>query len=48
VAACQIESHVPYGVLECEGSFVRELLEKPRAVFVINAGVYLVEPPRGR
>jgi dTDP-glucose pyrophosphorylase len=35
---------VPYGVLECEGSNVRELKEKPQVTFLVNAGIYLLEP----
>jgi dTDP-glucose pyrophosphorylase/CBS domain-containing protein len=35
---------VPYGVLECEGPNVRELKEKPQATFLVNAGIYLLEP----
>jgi NDP-sugar pyrophosphorylase family protein len=35
---------VPYGVVECEGSRVRRLSEKPVVGFFINAGIYLLEP----
>jgi len=35
---------VPYGVMECEGSLVKGLSEKPRLSFFVNAGIYLLEP----
>jgi NDP-sugar pyrophosphorylase family protein len=44
---------IPYGVVDCEGAAVRGLREKPRAEFLVNAGIYLLEPsalrfiPRG-
>lgn len=38
------EIDVPFGVVECEGAFVRGLVEKPRSRMFVNAGVYLVEP----
>jgi NDP-sugar pyrophosphorylase family protein len=40
----QFSMEVPYGVLECEGSRVRELKEKPQLAFLVNAGIYLLEP----
>jgi NDP-sugar pyrophosphorylase family protein len=42
VRRCDLE--VPYGVMECEGSSVRAVREKPHLSFLINAGVYLLEP----
>ncbi len=42
-----VRSHsiqVPFGVLECDGSFVRAVREKPDVNFLVNAGVYLLEP----
>ncbi|HEY8258074.1 MAG TPA: nucleotidyltransferase family protein [Gemmatimonadales bacterium] len=42
VRQCDLE--VPYGVLECEGAAVRAIREKPHMNFLINAGVYLLEP----
>jgi dTDP-glucose pyrophosphorylase/CBS domain-containing protein len=42
VRRCDLE--VPYGVMECEGSSVRAVREKPHMSFLINAGVYLLEP----
>jgi dTDP-glucose pyrophosphorylase len=52
VRQCDIE--VPYGVIDCEGAAVRGIREKPHMSFLINAGVYLLEPsvyqdiPEGR
>lgn len=44
VAVRRYEVQVPYGVVECEGSQVRSLREKPQLVFFVNAGIYLIEP----
>ena len=38
------EMQVPYGVIECEGVRVRRLQEKPQVGFLVNAGIYLLEP----
>ena len=44
---------IPYGVVACEGESVRGLLEKPKYNFLINAGIYIIDPsahkyiPRG-
>ena len=38
------EMQVPYGVIECEGVHVRRLQEKPQVGFLVNAGIYLLEP----
>jgi dTDP-glucose pyrophosphorylase/CBS domain-containing protein len=35
---------VPYGVMECEGSIVKGVSEKPQLSFFVNAGIYLLEP----
>ena len=35
---------VPYGVLECDGSHVRSIQEKPAVHLLVNAGIYLLEP----
>lgn len=40
----QYEIQVPYGVLECNGPSVRHIKEKPCLTFLVNAGVYLLEP----
>jgi NDP-sugar pyrophosphorylase family protein len=44
VAVQQYQLSVPYGVVECEGSLVRGLTEKPVLNYFINAGIYLLEP----
>jgi NDP-sugar pyrophosphorylase family protein len=38
------ELEVPYGVMECDGVEVRSIKEKPAVRFLVNAGVYLLEP----
>jgi len=38
------EFQIPYGVVECEGSRIRGLKEKPRTRVLINAGIYLLQP----
>ena len=35
---------VPYGVVECDGSRVLGVSEKPQLSFFVNAGIYLLEP----
>jgi NDP-sugar pyrophosphorylase family protein len=35
---------VPFGVVECDGPFVRQLKEKPQMGVLVNAGIYLLEP----
>jgi NDP-sugar pyrophosphorylase family protein len=44
IAVRRYEVQVPYGVIECEGSRVRRLSEKPHLEFLVNAGIYLLEP----
>lgn len=44
VAVRQYEVEVPYGVIEAEAGIVRGLREKPRFHFLVNAGIYLLEP----
>jgi Nucleoside-diphosphate-sugar pyrophosphorylase involved in lipopolysaccharide biosynthesis/translation initiation factor 2B, gamma/epsilon subunits (eIF-2Bgamma/eIF-2Bepsilon) len=44
VAVRQYDIKVPYGVIECEGSRVCALKEKPQMHFLVNAGIYLLEP----
>ena len=44
VAVRRYEVQVPYGVLECEGAKVREILEKPKLNVFVNAGIYLLGP----
>ncbi|MFN5905948.1 MAG: sugar phosphate nucleotidyltransferase, partial [Planctomyces sp.] len=44
VALRQYEMQVPYGVVEAKDGMVSELREKPRITFLVNAGIYLLEP----
>lgn len=44
VAVRRYELEVPYGVIECSGAEVRRLKEKPQVGFLVNAGVYLLQP----
>jgi len=44
VAVKQYDVEVPYGVIECEGARVCALKEKPQIHFLVNAGIYLLEP----
>lgn len=44
VGVRRYEMQVPYGVIECEGAQVRQLHEKPQVGFLVNAGIYLLEP----
>ncbi len=48
VRRCELQ--IPYGVIECAGGGARvvSVREKPRSHFLINAGVYLVEPAARR
>ena len=44
-AAVQRNSiELPYGVVECEGTVVNSITEKPTMNFLLNAGIYLLEP----
>lgn len=44
VAVRQYDLQVPYGVVECRGEKVDRLQEKPVCNFLVNAGIYLMEP----
>ncbi len=44
VAVRQYGMEVPYGVVRCEGERVVDLQEKPTVDFLVNAGIYLLEP----
>jgi dTDP-glucose pyrophosphorylase len=44
VAVGQYETQVPYGVLDVDGDRVQRLREKPTLTFLVNAGIYLLEP----
>lgn len=45
---------IPYGVIETEDIVIKNLIEKPLQTFIVNAGIYLIEPsvwrfiPKGR
>jgi len=38
------ELQVPYGVVDCEGPRVLRIREKPQLSFMVNAGIYVLEP----
>jgi len=44
VAVRKYDLKVPYGVIESDGAFVQDLVEKPSLSFFVNAGIYLLEP----
>jgi dTDP-glucose pyrophosphorylase len=44
VAVQRYEMQVPYGVIECEGARITSVKEKPQVPFLVNAGMYLLEP----
>jgi len=44
VAVRRFALEVPYGVIECEGERVVSVKEKPTVNFLVNAGIYLLEP----
>ncbi len=44
VAVRRYEMQVPYGVVECEGSRVCAVREKPEMRFFVNAGIYMLDP----
>jgi NDP-sugar pyrophosphorylase family protein len=44
VGVRQYDLSVPYGVVECDGPLVKQLREKPMFNFMVNAGIYVVEP----
>jgi len=44
VGVRQYDLSVPYGVVECDGPLVKQLREKPIFNFMVNAGIYVVEP----
>ena len=53
VGVRRYDLQVPYGVVECSGTRVCKVSEKPQMPFLVNAGIYLIEPtalqfiPRG-
>ena len=48
VGVRQYDMSVPYGVVRCEGAAVRAIEEKPVVNFLVNAGIYLIEPAAHR
>lgn len=44
VAITRQDLEVPFGIVECEGPALRQLREKPKLPFLVNAGIYLLEP----
>jgi dTDP-glucose pyrophosphorylase len=54
VCVRKYDMQVPYGVVECEGMWLRVMREKPLVSVFVNAGIYLIEPalqhyiPEGR
>ncbi len=44
VGARQYEVDLPYGVIEARDGIIHRLREKPKYGFLVNAGVYVVEP----
>ena len=44
VAVRYYEMQVPYGVLQCDGARVLGVQEKPIYNFLVNAGIYMIEP----
>jgi dTDP-glucose pyrophosphorylase/CBS domain-containing protein len=44
LAVQRYNMQVPYGVIECEGAYVQRLAEKPVSNYLVNAGIYLLEP----
>lgn len=44
VAVRKYDFQVPFGILECEGSRVLSVHEKPTYGFFVNAGIYMLQP----
>jgi NDP-sugar pyrophosphorylase family protein len=44
VAVQKYDVQVSYGVVETEGFLVHKLTEKPNFLYLVNAGIYLLEP----
>jgi NDP-sugar pyrophosphorylase family protein len=44
VGVARYQFQVPYGVVECEGSRIVKLSEKPQISAFVSAGIYLVSP----
>ena len=54
VGVRKIDMKIPYGVVETDDIVITEFVEKPQQTFLVNAGIYLLDPlvcryiPRGR
>ena len=44
VAVQKYDVEIAYGVLETEGVDVKRIVEKPKQLYLINAGIYLIQP----
>lgn len=44
IVGCYKEVRVPYGVLELNNGCLQKIIEKPSYDFVINTGIYIIEP----
>jgi dTDP-glucose pyrophosphorylase len=44
VGVRQYDLQVPYGVMECDGANILSVSEKPKLQFLVNAGIYLLDP----
>jgi NDP-sugar pyrophosphorylase family protein len=44
VGVRQYEVQVPYGVVENDGPYIRRIREKPKSTYLVNAGIYMLEP----
>jgi len=44
MAVRRYETEIPYGVIDGDGPYVRGLREKPKLQFLVNAGIYILEP----
>jgi dTDP-glucose pyrophosphorylase len=44
VGVRQYGMQVPYGVIDCDGPNIISLREKPQISFLVNAGIYMLEP----
>lgn len=44
VAAIDYHVNIPYGTINTEGLYVKEIIEKPSQRFLCNAGIYAISP----
>ena len=44
MCVCEYEYQVPYGVIRLNGHQILEIQEKPRQKFLVNAGIYALDP----